>query len=189
MAHKTHKIALRTNGKHEQWFHSQCGYARFAYNTGLADFKAGLSADVFRSKVDLNNRWNQRKKSYDWAKAQDQRAGLYAMIVNSASAISIETLKVPNMLKNKKLAKALSDSALGGFLAKLKSKAEYLGIPIAQAPEFFASSKTCSTCGHKKEALSLSERKYHCRSCGYTEDRDINAAINLRNVAVGQAET
>ena len=110
-------------------------------------------------------------------------------IVNNASAIGIETLKVTNMLRNKRLAKALSDSALGGFLSKLKSKAAVLGIPIIQAPQFFASSKTCSTCGHKKEALSLSEREYHCGSCGYIQDRDINAAINLRNVAVGQAET
>ena len=78
-------------------------------------------------------------------------------IVNGASAIGIETLKITNMLKNKRLAKALSDSALGGFLSKLKSKAEMLGIPIIQAPQFYASSKTCSHCGHKKDELSLSE--------------------------------
>ena len=78
-------------------------------------------------------------------------------IVMSASAIGIETLKVTNMLKNRKLAKALSDSALGGFLEKLKSKAEALGIPMVQASQFFASSKTCSHCGHKKTELSLSK--------------------------------
>ena len=76
-------------------------------------------------------------------------------IVMSASAIGIEPLKVSNMLKNKKLAKTLSDSALGGFLLKLKSKAAGLGIPIIEAPQFFASSKTCSVCGHKKKTLSL----------------------------------
>ena len=78
MAHKSHKIALRTNDKHEQWFRSQCGYACFAYNNALSDFKAGLDSDTFCSKVDLNNRWNKRKKVYEWVKAQDQRAGLYA---------------------------------------------------------------------------------------------------------------
>ena len=106
----------------------------------------------------------------------------------SASAIGIETLKVRNLLKNRKLAKALSDSALGGFLEKLKSKAEVLGIPIIEAPQFFASSKTCSNCGEKKEDLSLADRQYHCQSCGFTEDRDVNAAMNLRTIACGLHE-
>ena len=110
-------------------------------------------------------------------------------IVNMASAIGIETLKITNLLKNRNLAKALSDSALGGFLEKLKSKAETLGIPIIQADQFFASSKRCSNCGHKKKDLLLSERTYDCKKCGISIDRDQNAAINLRTVAVGQAET
>ena len=110
-------------------------------------------------------------------------------IVNSASMIGIETLKITNMLKNKKLSKALSDAALGAFLAKLKSKADTLKIPVIEAPQFFASSKTCSSCGEKKRDLSLSDRQYHCSSCGISIDRDINAAINLKLVAVGQAET
>ena len=110
-------------------------------------------------------------------------------IVKGASAIGIETLKITNMLKNRKLAKALSDSALGGFLEKLKSKSEVLGIPIVEAPQFFASSKTCSRCGHKKDELSLSERQYHCGICGHSIDRDVNAAINLKNLAVGPTES
>ncbi len=89
------------------------------------------------------------------------------------------------MLKNRKLAKALSDSALGGFLQKLKTKADALGIPITEAPQFYASSKTCSCCGHKKKEIALSDRTYHCNVCQYQEDRDVNAAINLENLAVG----
>jgi putative transposase len=106
-------------------------------------------------------------------------------IVNRASGIAIETLKVTNMLKNRKLAKALSDSALGGFLSKLKTKSETLEIPVTEAPQFFASSKTCSKCGHKKKELKLSERTYHCSQCDYQIDRDVNAAINLKHLAVG----
>ena len=106
-------------------------------------------------------------------------------IVNRASAIGIETLKITNMLKNKKLAKALSDSALGGFLSKLKYKAEACGIPVVEADQFFASSKTCSNCGHKKDDLTLSERIYHCSKCDVSVDRDINAAINLKPTTVG----
>ncbi len=110
-------------------------------------------------------------------------------IVSKASRIGIETLQVTNLLKNRKLAKALSDAALGGFLEKLKTKAETLGIPIVQADRFFASSKNCSTCGHKKDDLTLSDRQYQCRPCGVSLDRDVNAAINLKRVAVGYTET
>ena len=106
-------------------------------------------------------------------------------ILKCVSKIGIETLSVTNLLKNRNLSKALSDAALGGFLEKLKTKAETLGIPITQADRFFASSKTCSACGSKKEDLTLSDRQYHCSHCGTSIDRDVNAAINLRTLAVG----
>ena len=110
-------------------------------------------------------------------------------IVRHARRIGIETLKVTNLLKNRNLAKALSDAALGGFLEKLKTKAESLGIPIVQADRFFASSKNCNACGHKKDNLTLSDREYHCSHCRTSIDRDVNAAINLRNLASGYAES
>ena len=100
-------------------------------------------------------------------------------IVRKASAIGIETLNISGLLKNRKLAKALSDSALSRFLTLLKYKADRRGIPITEADRFFASSKTCSNCGHKKVDLVLSERTYHCSECGFECDRDFNAAINL----------
>ena len=303
---KSHKIALRPTDAQKAWFAQQCGYARFAYNAALSDFKSGLDADDWRSFIDLNNRFNKAKKEIGWTKVQDQRAALYAIrnlsegvkrwkdklngfpkfkkrgcrqsyttdeqavktegkriklpkigwvkmfqelrfegefirvtvsrtahrwfvsitvdtglpnvprdtrglpvvgvdvginslatldngthyenprplkyyerklaraqrklsrkvflsnnwykqkriverlhyriacirldahhkatteIAKSASAIGIETLKVTNLLKNQNLAKALSDSALGGFLEKLRTKAESLGIPITE---------------------------------------------------------
>ena len=110
-------------------------------------------------------------------------------ILKCVSKIGIETLSVTNLLKNRKLSKVLSDAALGGFLEKLRTKAASLGVSIVQADRFFASSKTCSTCGHKKDTLTLSDRDYHCRSCGTSIDRDVNAAINLRNLAAGHAES
>ena len=100
-------------------------------------------------------------------------------IVKRASAIGIETLNISGLLKNRRFAKALSDSALSRFLTMLKYKAERRGVPITQADRFFASSKTCSNCGHKKDDLTLSDRTYHCTECGFECDRDINAAINL----------
>lgn len=148
-----------------------------------------------RKLVRANRRLSRRQKgSRNWHKAKAMLSGVHARIANirndvhhqatlrivrKASVIGIETLNVSGMLKNRKIAKALSDSALGGFLSKLKYKAERRGIPVVQASRFFASSKTCSNCGHKKAVLTLSDRTYHCDTCGYQIDRDLNAAINL----------
>ena len=76
---KTHKIALDPNRDQIAWFYQQCGYAKFAYNSALSDFKTELSADNFLSMYDLNTRFNQKKKVIDWTKAQDQRAAMYAV--------------------------------------------------------------------------------------------------------------
>ena len=150
----------------------------------------------YERKLARENRKFARKQkgSQNWHKQKKRLAAVHARIANiredahhqatirivrKASAIGIETLKITNMLKNRKLAKALSDSAIGGFLTKLKYKADRRGIPITQADMFFASSKTCSNCGHKKKELALSERTYHCSECGFDCDRDLNAAINL----------
>ena len=76
---KTQKITLRPNSVQIAWFYQQCGYAKFAYNSALSDFKAELAADNFLSMYDLNKRLNQKKKAYDWTKAQDQRAAMYAV--------------------------------------------------------------------------------------------------------------
>ena len=148
-----------------------------------------------RKLARANRRLSRRQKgSQNWYKAKSLSSAVHARIgnirdnahhqatiriVRKASAIGIETLKITNMLKNRKLAKALSDSALGGFLTKLKYKADRRSIPITEAPQFFASSKTCSNCGHKKADLTLSDRQYHCSECGLDIDRDLNAAINL----------
>ncbi len=80
MPYKAHKITLAPTFKQRRWFASQCGYARFAYNHALSDFKAGLCKANFQSWQTLNVNFNRKKKSYDWVKAQDQRAGLYAIM-------------------------------------------------------------------------------------------------------------
>ncbi len=134
------------------------------------------------------------KGSQNWQKAKSVLSGVHyriaclredahhqasIRIVRKASAIGIETLNISGLLKNRKLAKALSDSALSRFLRMLKYKADRRRIPITEADQFFASSKMCSNCGHKKKDLVLSDRRYHCSECGLDIDRDLNAAINL----------
>ena len=151
---------------------------------------------MYSRKIARANRALSRKvyQSKNWYKAKKRLGGLHYRvaciredahhkastdIIKRASAIGIETLNISGLLKNRRLAKALSDSALSRLLSMLKYKAERRGIPITQADRFFASSKTCSDCGHKKDDLSLSQRTYHCSECGFECDRDINAAINL----------
>ncbi|RKU17586.1 transposase, partial [Candidatus Poribacteria bacterium] len=87
MRYKTHKITLDPTFKERRWFAQQCGYARFAYNHALSDFKAGLDADNFQSWQTLNDNFNKIKKCYDWTSSQDQRAALYA-IKNLGQAIT-----------------------------------------------------------------------------------------------------
>ena len=85
------------------------------------------------------------------------------------------------MQKNKKLSNAFQKSAISQFRSRLIQKAEMLGINVSIADKFFPSSKICSHCGNIKKELKLSNRIYHCDICGFEIDRDLNAAINLRN--------
>jgi len=83
------------------------------------------------------------------------------------------------MVKNKKLARAISDLGWYEFKRQLTYKLERLKKHLLICDRWFASSKTCSCCGHKKEKLSLSTRTYTCESCKLSLDRDLNAAKNI----------
>lgn len=96
--------------------------------------------------------------------------------------ICIENLQVKNMLKNRKLSKAIHESLWSTFRTLLEYKALRKNVSITLADKFFPSSKTCSGCGNKKDDLKLSMRVYKCVSCGLNIDRDYNAALNLRNL-------
>ena len=103
-------------------------------------------------------------------------------IATRAKVLVIESLNVSGMMKNHRLAGALSDSGLAEFHRQLEYKLKWSGGQLIKADRFFPSSKTCSACGTVKESLSLSERIFIC-DCGFSLDRDLNAAINLRNLA------
>ena len=101
------------------------------------------------------------------------------MITKSFGVIGMETLNVSGMMKNHCLASAVSDASFAEFHRQLAYKAAWRGGIVAKADRFFASSKTCSACGTKKDTLTLSERMFVCDHCGATLNRDVNAAINL----------
>ena len=109
-------------------------------------------------------------------------------LANKCRTIFLETLNVKNMVKNHKLAKAISSVSWSSFITKLEYKiAENQGFIVKTDP-FYPSSKTCSNCGCVKDKLLLSERTYHCEECGFTIDRDLNASINILNVGLKQIE-
>lgn len=110
----------------------------------------------------------------------NQTHELTTMIVKTYKTIGIEDLSVKGMLSNNNYAQYIADSSFYEFRRQLEYKALLYGSTIVTAERYYPSSKICSRCGNKKESLSLSERIYTC-SCGLSIDRDINAAINLRN--------
>ena len=104
---------------------------------------------------------------------------LTTRLAETFSDISIEDLHVAGMVKNRHLAKSISDAAFGEFRRQLEYKATRSGARLHVVDRWYRSSKTCSKCGSVKAKLSLSERTYRCDSCGLTMDRDLNAAINI----------
>ena len=92
------------------------------------------------------------------------------------------------MVKNRKLAKAISDLGWRQFRTLLEAKAERYGRDVAVISRWEPTSQTCSCCGHREGRKSLSVRVWQCLNCGTRHDRDVNAAKNIK-VAGGQSET
>jgi putative transposase len=100
-------------------------------------------------------------------------------IIKSHDVICIEDLSVKNIMKNHKLAQAMSDVSLGSFYSMLEYKADWNDKTIIKIDRFFPSSKTCSNCGWINGDLTLSVREWECTSCGEKHDRDFNASKNI----------
>jgi len=108
-------------------------------------------------------------------------------LVRGNDTIVIEDLAVTNMVRNRHLARAISDCGWGELRHRLEYKCERYGRHLIVINRFYPSTKTCSACGHRLAELSLSTRTWQCSSCGARHDRDINAAKNI--LAAGQAVT
>ena len=124
---------------------------------------------------------------------KDIRCKAVADIVQKyPSAIVIEDIKDPrHQWKIKgvhKHNKRINDVAVGDFLTRLKYKCEWLDIPLIIADKHYPSSKTCSCCGNTLDNQLTKDRMFICSVCGYEEDRDINAALNLRSLAYNEPE-
>jgi putative transposase len=108
-------------------------------------------------------------------------------LVRGNDVIVIEDLAVTNMIRNRHLARVISDCGWGEFRRQLEYKCQRYGRQLVVIDRWYPSSKTCSACGHLLATLSLGTRHWTCPSCGARHDRDVNAAKNI--LAAGQAVT
>ena len=118
---------------------------------------------------------NQRK---------DFQEKLALQIVKQYQVIGIEDLDLKGIAKFLRNAKNINDTGWRNFVSMLEKKAPMFNSVVIKADRWFASSKTCSECGHVNYNLKLSDRSWTCSECGTTHVRDVNAAINLRNNAL-----
>ena len=142
-----------------------------------------------KKKKGSNNRNKQRKKVAKLhEKIVNQRKDFLHKVSNkivhkNQGTICVEDLCVKGMVRNHKLAKSISDVGWGMFYDFLKYKSEWYGKNFLDIGRFEPSSKMCSICGNIKSDLKLSDREWTCIKCRTEHDRDINASINIRNMA------
>ncbi|MFE9203491.1 RNA-guided endonuclease InsQ/TnpB family protein [Micromonospora sp. NPDC007230] len=117
---------------------------------------------------------------------RDHLHKLTTRLVRETQTVAIEDLSVRNMLRNRRLARVISDAAWGQFRSMLEYKATWYGREVIPVDRWLPSSKTCSGCGRINTTLALNVRSWTCPGCGVEHDRDINAAKNI--LAAGLAE-
>lgn len=111
---------------------------------------------------------------------------LTTILTTHYAEIVIEDLSVKGMTKNHRLARSVSDVAMGEIRRQIEYKAKLNGVSITKADRFYPSSKTCSKCGAIKQDLTLKERIFVCPNCGMEIDRDYNASLNLLSLIINK---
>ena len=173
-----HRIALDPNDAQATYLSRAAGTARFAYNWALAEWKRQYDACKLDhslprpSQAALRRQLNAIKR--ERFPGHEERA----------STLGVEDLNVRGMVKNRRLARSVADMGFFELRRQLQYKVAMRGGQVVVADRFFASSKTCSACGHPLDQLPLSVRAWTCPDCGMAHDRDVNAAVNLKNMAV-----
>ena len=110
-------------------------------------------------------------------------------ITNQYDIICLESLNIKGMIRNRKLAKSITDVAWSEFIRQLEYKSLWRGKTVVKIDKWFPSSQLCSLCGANTGKKTLNIRKFDCHNCGVKNiDRDINASINIRNYGLGQLD-
>jgi putative transposase len=166
-----------------------------AYKTALKKL-ARLQRGVNRKVKGSSNREKQKQKVAKlYARITSIRshhtheASAYITKKARPSTVAIEDLNVRGLMANHSLAQAISDANMGELHRQLTYKGGWYGVEVVKIDRWYPSSKTCSNCGWVNSDLKLSDRVFVCSECGAVIDRDLNAAINIRNVAVKSTET
>ena len=146
-----------------------------------------LSKRHSKSKLESNNRNKRRLKlNRLHEKVANQRKDFLHQVSAklaynpNINCIATETLKVKNMIKNRKLSRAIADVGWSSFLTYLEYKLENQGKTLVKIDSFYPSSKLCSTCGWKNVDLQLQDREWICKACNILHDRDLNASYNIK---------
>lgn len=173
-------LFIQDNGKKEE---NPKHTARYAARLAL------LQRRLSKKKLGSVNRQKaKRKVAKLHAKIADTRQDnlhqVSRRLINENQVICVESLKIKNMVKNRRLSKAISDAGWGEFVRQLDYKGTWAGRQLVKIGQWMPSSKTCSCCGHVMEKMALNVRFWTCPACQEKHDRDVNAARNIRAVGL-----
>lgn len=169
-------------------------------------FKSGnpkyLEDDLYRLRKAQRRLSRKEKGSQNWKKQKRRVARLHARIadkrndflhklsrkiVDENQVIALESLNVKGMQQNRSLSRSIADTGWSTLVQYIEYKAEWAGRAVVKIDRWFPSTKRCSECGHVGETKPLSVRRWKCKECGESHDRDVNAAKNIRTVGLAGA--